>query len=164
MRKQKMKFIKSLNNAANLIKATGKKTVIAGFLFSSLILSSANVAQAADQQAFQKLAKIKLAMAVIGYTCRNGVGGGYQRQGQTYNVYRTLVKGMNYKLVAAGNVHVKDIDIVLHDDNHNVIARDNSADSMPIVDVTPRWTGQFHAKVRMHRGKGYSYLMVCFRG
>ena len=91
------------------------------------------------------------------------MGGGYQQQGQTYTVYRTLLAGVSYKLVAAGNVHVKDIDITLHDQNHGVIATDTSNDAIPMVSVTPKWTGSFHAKVKMHRGRGYSYLMVCHR-
>lgn len=158
-----MKFTKQLNNATKLIKANGKKTVIAGFLLTSLILSATNIAQAADQQAFDKLSKVRLALTLGGYTCRDNVGGGYQQQGQTYNIYRTLYKGVNYRLVAAGNVHVKDIDIVLHDENHNVISKDDANDSIPMVDVTPKWTGKFHAKVKMHNGKGYSYIMVCHR-
>ena len=104
---------------ANAIQTTATKTTMAGFSLTSLVLSGMNVAQAADQQAFEKLEKIKLTMALLGYSCRNGVSGGYLKQGETYTVYNTLVKGNRYKLVAAGNVHVKDIDIVLHDENHS---------------------------------------------
>jgi hypothetical protein len=159
-----MKFIKQFNHQMSLIKSNGKRIAMASFLFTSLVLSGANIAQAADQQAFEKLAKIKVAMALTGYSCRNGVGGGYQQQGQSYDVYRTLYKGVQYRLIAAGNIHVRDIDIILHDESHNTISRDNSNDSIPMVDVVPKWTGKFHAKVKMHRGKGYSYLMVCYKG
>jgi hypothetical protein len=158
-----MKFIKDLNNTISLIKTNGKKITVVSFLFTSLAFSSLNVTHAADRQALKKLNNIKTVLLLSGYTCRNAVGGGYLQQGQGYDDYNTLYQGTSYKLIAAGNVHVKDIDIVLHDENHNVIARDNSNDAMPIVDVRPRWTGRFHAKVKMYRGKGYSYLMVCYR-
>ena len=146
-----------------LIKENSKKTIKIGFLLTALVLSGVNVADASDKQSFEKLARIKLALTLNGYSCGSKVSGQYQQQGQTYNVYTTLNKNTNYILVAAGNVWVKDLDIVLHDENHNVIARDNSADSIPMVRVTPRWTGRFHAKVKMYRGKGYSNLMVCYQ-
>ena len=68
-----------------------------------------------------------------------------------------------YLLIAAGNEHVRDIDILLHDENHNKIATDSANDPTPIVSVSPKWSGKFHARVTMYRGKGYSNLMVCWK-
>lgn len=159
-----MKLIKQLNHGIDLFKTNTKKTVFVSALIAGLMVSSMNIAQARPgEQAFQKLSNIRTSLALMGYSCRDTVGGGYQQQGQTYTIYRELRAGVSYKLVAAGNVHVKDIDILLHDENHGVIATDTSNDAIPIVDVTPKWTGRFHAAVKMHSGKGYSYLMVCYR-
>jgi hypothetical protein len=109
------------------------------------------------------LSNIKTNLELDGYRCKKSLGGRYLQQGQAYDDYNTLYKNISYKLIAAGNMYATDIDIVLHDENHNVIAKDNSSDATPVVDVTPRWTGLFHAKVNMYSGKGYSYLMVCHR-
>ena len=116
-----------------------------------------------DTNALKKLSSFSRSFSARGFTCRNTANGRYLRQGQSYTIYTTLYRENIYRLVAAGNIHVKDIDIILHDENHGLISKDKSADPTPIVSVTPKWTGKFHAKVKMHRGRGYSNLMVCWK-
>lgn len=135
-------------------------TILLSFLvmlgYSGELISS-------DQESFKKLKKISRVLSYQGFTCRTRVDGRYLRTGQTYTFYTTLYSENVYRLVAAGNVHVKDIDVELHDENHNVIARDRDSDAIPIVAVAPKWTGEFHAKVTMYRGRGYSNVMVCWK-
>lgn len=40
--------------------------------------------------------------------------------------------------------------IILLDENDREISRDTTADDLPIVNVTPMWTGRFKLKVRMY--------------
>lgn len=153
----------------NLTNSTlnGMKQLMTLLCLSSLLVACstpANVSYASDQESLQKLTKLQRYLSSRGgYSCRKYADGMYRRQGDSYTVYTTLHKGNEYLLVGAGNVHVKDLDVLLHDENHNEIAQDDSKDSIPMVRVSPKWTGRFHAKVKMHHGKGYSNLMVCYR-
>jgi hypothetical protein len=44
-----------------------------------------------------------------------------------------------------------DLDLVLFDEDGNEVAADRLYDNLPMVTVTPRWTGQFHVRVVMAR-------------
>lgn len=138
------------------------KIILAFLLFASSF-TYVSIANASDQESFQKLEVMSALLATKGFQCRNKVDGRYLKTGDTYTTYTTLYSENTYILAAAGNVHVKDIDIILHDENHNTIARDKDRDPTPMVTVSPRWSGSFHAKVTMHEGRGYSNLMVCWK-
>ena len=43
----------------------------------------------------------------------------------------------------------EDLNLVLHDEKGNLISQDDSKDSTPVVEVTPKWTGKFKLAVRM---------------
>lgn len=62
-----------------------------------------------------------------------------------------LRRGWEYVLVSTCDRDCSDVDIKLYDENNNLIAEDNKADDLPVVRVTPRWTGRFRVQVRMHR-------------
>lgn len=116
-----------------------------------------------NDQSLIDLKKYKSVFGSKGYNCRNSVEGRFLNQGKSYTVYTTLYSENNYILIAAGNEHVRDIDILLHDESHNKIATDSKNDSTPMVAVSPKWDGKFHARVTMYRGKGYSNLMICWK-
>lgn len=61
-----------------------------------------------------------------------------------------LNEGMTYKLVAACDNDCSDIDMKLFDQNGNLIDSDVSGDDIPIVDVTPSWSGPFTVEMRMY--------------
>ena len=62
----------------------------------------------------------------------------------------TLRKGLSYKVFAVCDEDCSDLDLTLYDENQRVIAKDNSSDSMPVVGVTPSWSGRFSLGVRMY--------------
>ena len=133
-------------------------------LILSIALSGIpNISFSSDYNALKKLKNYALNLSRHGFTCRNSASGKYLRQGQSYTVQTTLYRENTYRLIAAGNIHVKDIDITLHDENHNTISKDRSADSIPQVSSSPRWDGKFHAIVKMHKGRGYSNIMICWK-
>ncbi|GGR33609.1 hypothetical protein [Deinococcus ruber] len=61
----------------------------------------------------------------------------------------TLVAGRTYKIVGACDNDCDNLDLELRDDNGNLIDRDDADDDIPIVDVTPKRTGDFKLKVIM---------------
>jgi hypothetical protein len=127
-------------------------------LFSGVSVSAKN-----DDQSLRDLRLYKVVFAARGFSCRDSVEGRFLSQGQTYTVNTKLYAENDYILMAAGNEHVRDIDILLHDENHGEIAKDGKRDSTPMVSVSPKWSGDFHAIVTMYRGRGYSNLMICWK-
>ena len=61
----------------------------------------------------------------------------------------TLTQGREYAIVGACDNDCSDIDFWLYDENDNLVDSDTSTDDIPIVRVTPRWTGTFRIRVKM---------------
>jgi hypothetical protein len=60
-----------------------------------------------------------------------------------------LVKGVPYSIRGFCDNDCKDLDLILYDENNNKISEDTSTDDIPIVTVTPTWTGRFMLRVIM---------------
>ncbi len=61
----------------------------------------------------------------------------------------TLRKGMEYKVLSVCDADCSDIDLVLYDENDEKVGSDLKDDGMPIIEVAPKWTGEFTLKVKM---------------
>ena len=61
-----------------------------------------------------------------------------------------LEEGREYALVGACDVDCSDMDFWLYDENDNLIDSDTSTDDVPVVRVTPRWSGTFEIRVKMY--------------
>jgi hypothetical protein len=112
----------------------------------------------------ESMRKLRIAAALIrseGYSCRNRVGGKRLNEDGSYTVKTTLYSGNDYAIIGAGDSDVRDLDIELYDENFNLIDRDTQDDALPIVKVSPRWSGRFYIRATMYRGYGYSNVMIC---
>lgn len=128
------------------------------FLTFSLALNSA---VASNQESLGKLKTITSLLKAKGFTCRNQEGGKHLKTGDSYLTYMNLDSKNTYILAAAGSSKVKDINIALHDEKHNTIARDKESSAIPMVPASPKWSDRFHAKVTMAKGEGHVNFMVC---
>lgn len=63
--------------------------------------------------------------------------------------FLTLYSGTAYKISAVCDEDCNDLDIRLYDQNGNLIDSDTDNDSMPVVEVSPKWTGRFKLRVTM---------------
>lgn len=61
----------------------------------------------------------------------------------------TLNSGTAYTISAVCDEDCDDLDIRLYDQNGNLVDSDTDADSIPVVEVSPRWTGRFKLRVTM---------------
>lgn len=59
--------------------------------------------------------------------------------------------GSYYHIIGACDDDCSDLDLILYDENNNEISRDTKTDGVPIVEVNPRWSGNFTLRVRMYR-------------
>ncbi len=57
--------------------------------------------------------------------------------------------GKPYAFIGVCDSNCSDLDLHLYDENNNLIAVDRNRDDLPVVSVTPRWSGQFKVKVTM---------------
>ena len=55
-----------------------------------------------------------------------------------------------YAIVGACDNDCQDMDFWLYDENDNLIDSDTGTDDVPVVRVTPQWSGQFSIRVRMY--------------
>ena len=62
-----------------------------------------------------------------------------------------LRANQSYKFVGVCDSDCGDLDLYLYDDDGDLISSDVGADDLPVVAVTPRWSGQFTIKVTMVR-------------
>lgn len=70
--------------------------------------------------------------------------------GETDSFNVNLRQGYKYKIIGVCDKDCKDLDFKLFDDNGNQVSSDSSADSMPIVDVSPKWSAKFKLQVKMY--------------
>lgn len=61
--------------------------------------------------------------------------------------FLTLEKDIEYAIVSVCDNDCSNVDIVLFDENNNEIDMDTKSDENPVVQVTPRWTGEFRLAI-----------------
>ncbi|MEC4984474.1 MAG: hypothetical protein SAJ37_18170 [Oscillatoria sp. PMC 1068.18] len=73
----------------------------------------------------------------------------------------TLRSGVSYHIIGVCDQDCSDLDLRLYDDRGNLIDSDDEGDDLPVVSVTPRWTGQFKVEVDMYNcDANYCYYGV----
>ncbi len=102
-------------------------------------------------QILERLAQVEQAVAAQGYQRIGEPTVGQLRQGQTFNVPATLEAGGAYQIIGVCDNDCGDLDLVLFDQSSNLISEDQLVDAMPVVTVTPQWTGPFTVQARMHQ-------------
>ncbi len=74
---------------------------------------------------------------------------GSLRSGDNARFEVRLREGTSYRIVAVCDEDCDDLDMILYDENGNEIDSDRADDSIPIVEVSPRWDGKFEVRVNM---------------
>ena len=60
-----------------------------------------------------------------------------------------LQKGTPYRILGFCDNDCKDLDLILFDENNKKVAEDTSTDDIPVINITPKWTGKFTLSVEM---------------
>ncbi|HMB53545.1 MAG TPA: serine/threonine-protein kinase [Thermoanaerobaculia bacterium] len=71
-------------------------------------------------------------------------------EGETDNLDFALEAGVDHVVLGVCDEDCVDLDFELTDENGVDIASDTAIDGVPLVNVTPQWTGDFHLEVEMH--------------
>ena len=130
--------------------------------FATLILNTIKL-EGQDSVSMRKLRAAVAILELQNYTSRPRARGKYLTEGDYYKIKTTLYRGNLYKIVGAGDSYTRDLDIYLYDENDHLIDKDSQTDALPIVEVTPEWTGTFYIKVKMYKGSGYSNVAICYK-
>lgn len=72
----------------------------------------------------------------------------------------TLDRGTDYVLASVCDTDCSDIDVKVYDENDNEVAEDTTVDDLPMVFVSPRWTGKFRIQITMYSCR----QRVCYYG
>jgi hypothetical protein len=99
----------------------------------------------------RKLAHAEVVLSENGYARAAGpfAGSLVQPRGQSRSI--TLRAGQDYRIVAVCDERCQDLDLRLVDPNGQTIGEDVLPDSVPVIHVQPRVTGQHTIEVVMQR-------------
>ncbi len=122
-----------------------------GLLVAALLaLASPAEAQTYSNQVRAQLDAAKQTLRGQGFRPTHDYEIGSLDDGAEESFTLRLTAEREYALVGACDNDCSDMDFWLYDENDNFIDSDTSTDDVPIVRVTPRWSGQFRIRVRMY--------------
>lgn len=99
----------------------------------------------------------------LGYKVRNG-DFGFLETGKHRDYRGLLYKGSSYMVVACGDQGVKDLDLFLHQvPAGDVVAADSSNDHTPTLLFTPKKSGLYVLRVKMHAGSGNYTVAILYK-
>lgn len=87
-----------------------------------------------------------------GYTVL-GVTTGQLRRAHSATYTVALEAHRDHVIYACGDASTKDMDLHLFDQNGTLVGLDIALDALPVVEVTPAWTGPFRVEVEMFKAR-----------
>lgn len=137
-----------MNNkyTTTLANATRVRTILLLAVFA--LLSTG--AKAQSSSVYDQLVRISETMIEQGYSKSHDFEVDDLNEDESDRYTVTLQKGTTYKIIAVCDNDCQDIDLCLFDENGNEIDCDTTEDDVPIVEATPKWTGEFTIKVTMY--------------
>lgn len=137
------------------------RSFLSVLLVLAALLFSASRADASVAGARSRAIRIVNIMNANGVKFRDAAVGLLPPGGEKL-VSVNLAVGRSYFIVAGGCEDAFDVDVMVYDQNYNLVARDNDSSTVAVAKITPRWSGKFYIKVRMHRstGNGAHYVLL----
>jgi hypothetical protein len=119
------------------------------FIFALAFLGAATQVQAQGVVETQ-VRSIEMVLGLEGYELTHEVmyESLYEGRSDEYNF--TLKSGWDYQIVSVCDQDCGDIDLCLYDQNGNKIGCDETSDDVPVIAVSPKWTGKFELRVTMY--------------
>lgn len=118
-------------------------TVVLSLLLTSVIAQGQDIVQ-------KQVLNIGMTLASEGYELTHDIKFASLNDGRSDSYYFTLDRGNAYKIYAVCDEDCGDLDLCIYDENGNEIECDESSDDLPIVSVSPKWTGRFRLWVKMY--------------
>jgi hypothetical protein len=120
------------------------------FILFGLVLFFLPMANGQSQIVRQQVERVDEILRYDGYTRTHDVEYASLRDDASDYYTLDLRKGYTYKIVAVCDADCSDMDLKIYDENGNLIDEDTESDDTPIVNVTPKWTGEYELYVKMY--------------
>ena len=122
----------------------------------------APASEATTAQAKAKAYKIAQALKKQQINFRDNYWHGLLKYKGSTTIKTTLKAGTQYYIVGGGCDDAYNVDIIIYDENWKEVGRDTKSDTVPVVRVKPKWSGNFHIKVQMTRStrNGAHYALI----
>lgn len=139
---------------------TALKSIFALLATATMLTPTVVFANRYTDSIIHQLVQAARATGLRGYQYRDAdVGTMNHRSYQSLTV--TLRAGVDYNFVGVCDQDCSDLDLWLYNEDGRLIDSDVAYDDIPVVGVTPRWTGRFRVKVSMESCRtGYCYYGV----
>jgi hypothetical protein len=123
-----------------------------GFILSALtVLFTPGNAQAQYSSTVRRqLERVQSSIANYGFERSHNFTIDKMDEGENEYFTVTLDRGRAYMIAGACDQDCSDVDLKIFDENWNEIDADRRTDDLPVVAVTPSWTGRFNIKVTMY--------------
>lgn len=115
-----------------------------------LVAAAPVAAQQYTQQVRQQLDGARRTLDDEGYSQTHDYEIGNLNDDAEESFTLTLEGDRPYAIVGACDADCSDMDFWLYDENDNLIDSDTSTDDVPVVRVTPSWSGEFRVRVKMY--------------
>lgn len=126
---------------------TGRLLLLAALVFA---LAAPASAQQYTQQVRRQLDGAQSTLENEGFSSTHDYEIGSLNDDAEESFTLDLTGDREYAIVGACDNDCSDMDFWLYDENDNLIDSDTSTDDVPVVRVTPSWTGQFRVRVKMY--------------
>lgn len=131
-----------------------QQSVVQFAVVAILLVLNAGISSAQEQyerHVRQQLDRVKVKLEENGFQNTHNYKIDRLGRNATDSFRVDLRKGLDYLLVSVCDKDCTDIDIRIYDENNNLIAEDIKRDDLPIVSVSPKWTGEFRIQVTMYK-------------
>jgi hypothetical protein len=94
---------------------------------------------------------------------QNGRSNNYFSQGGTRTAFVFLRPGTQYYLIGTGNEHARNFNMHLYAPNWGKAGRRRHSNRLnaPIIEINPRYSGNYTLRVNMYAGRGCANVMLC---
>lgn len=127
----------------------GVRALTAALALALLIASGAHAADRYIAEVYLELDRVEEALVRGGYEqSHSHVVDKLDRDAsKTYPV--SLDRGLDYAIVSVCDSDCDDVDVHVIDENGNQVGADRAADDLPVIALTPAWSGAFSVVVTL---------------
>ena len=161
----KIKVLKVISSRESIGGRTGRWVKVSwqnatGYVFDAFLepadnmrtgVNSSGASNGMDREIAMQLGLFSTVAEAEGFDFTHDVETGKLSEGSSKSYNFKLNKGQEYRILTACDDNCNDMDAKLLDENGNTVSKDFDSDDLPMLEASPKWTGDFSLKVTMHR-------------
>ncbi len=152
------------SRVAGRLASRRTRTILWSVLIVAALTAVAGTAAATRDGARESAMKAAISLKALGFDFRDEFSLGLLEEGDKAVVRTTLLRGNDYALVAGGCSDAMDVDIQVYDEDWDLVEQDRDSEDVAVVQVSPRFTGEYYVVVRMYSTRGDAAHWVLVTG